>query len=69
MSEDYFQSAQRQAEHRRAQLRLSRIRNALSRLDQGEFGYCCECGEEISHHRLESEPTEVFCHQCRKKAA
>src|SRR4030095_4730314 len=31
---------------------LNKIEEALRRLDEGTFGYCFECGEEISERRL-----------------
>jgi len=48
---------------RRNQHRL-RIAAALLRMDQGEFGYCTECGEEIPLKRLELDPTVPTCISC-----
>ena len=31
---------------------LQKIEAALLRLDEGEYGYCSECGDEISQQRL-----------------
>ena len=31
---------------------LHKIEEALARLDEGTFGYCFECGDEISERRL-----------------
>src|SRR3990170_5527264 len=44
------------AERRRAAER-QRIDAALKRLDEGEFGYCLSCGEEIAPARLENDPS------------
>jgi DnaK suppressor protein len=48
---------------RRTQSR-ARILAALRRIDEGEFGYCCDCGEEISEKRLELDPTVPTCVSC-----
>ena len=37
---------------------------ALARLEEGEFGYCEECGEEIAARRLELDPTARRCISC-----
>ena len=50
---------------RRGQLR-SRIDAALARLDEGEFGYCAECGEDIPFKRLELDPTVPNCVNCAR---
>ncbi len=43
---------------------LERVRQALARLDQGEYGYCTECGGEISAQRLRALPFAVRCTAC-----
>jgi DnaK suppressor protein len=48
---------------RRSQSR-ARILAALERIAEGEFGYCCECGEEIAEKRLELDPTTPTCVNC-----
>ncbi len=50
---------------RRAQMR-QRITAALARLDEGEFGYCLGCGEDIAIKRLELDPTVSTCISCAK---
>ena len=58
------QQAMAKAAHgRRAQSR-ARIQAALARIDEGEFGYCTECGEEIPIKRLELDPTVPTCVSC-----
>ncbi len=37
---------------------------ALLRLDEGEFGYCDECGEDIAPKRLAFDPSVVKCINC-----
>ncbi len=45
-----------------AEIRM--IRAALDRIDQGEYGYCVECGEPISEERLEIVPHAAKCARC-----
>ena len=42
----------------------TRVAAALRRLDEGEFGYCTECGDEISPARLDLDPTLPRCVSC-----
>ena len=48
---------------RRENLRL-RIAASLQRLDDGEFGICQNCGEDIPPKRLELDPTAPLCVNC-----
>jgi len=50
-------------EHLR-QVRVRAINAALQRIDNGEFGYCTICGEEIAQQRLEFDPAIAFCISC-----
>lgn len=50
---------------RRNQTRL-RISTALSRLDDGEYGYCVGCGDEIATGRLEFDPAIPSCVSCAR---
>ena len=43
---------------------LAKIDEALNRLDEGEYGYCFECGEEIAERRLRALPFAVRCKDC-----
>lgn len=45
---------------------LSRIGDALSRLEQGDYGYCFECGAEIAEKRLRALPFAVRCKDCEE---
>ncbi len=45
---------------------LSRIDEALNRLEDGTFGYCFECGEEIAERRLRALPFAVRCKDCEE---
>ena len=37
------------------------------RLEDGTFGICEECGEEISDQRLEARPIATLCIKCKQK--
>jgi len=45
---------------------LTKIGEALSRLEEGTFGYCFECGDEISERRLRALPFAVRCKDCEE---
>ena len=48
----------------RRQQDLKKVEAALKRLDDGEYGYCLECGDEIATGRLESDPAAPLCAGC-----
>jgi DnaK suppressor protein len=45
---------------------LSKIVDALARLEQGTYGNCFECGEEIAEKRLRALPFAVRCKECEE---
>ncbi|HXH07040.1 MAG TPA: TraR/DksA family transcriptional regulator [Vicinamibacterales bacterium] len=45
---------------------LGRIDEALARLEEGSYGYCFECGAEISERRLRALPFAVRCKDCEE---
>jgi DnaK suppressor protein len=53
---------------RRRRLKLLQIDAALKRLDDGEFGFCQECGQEIAPARLEIDPTVLLCISCAEQS-
>ena len=46
--------------------REKRIAAALRRIDDGEFGHCLDCGEDIGRKRLDLDPTLPNCVSCAK---
>ena len=46
---------------------LNKINEALARLEEGTYGYCFECGEEISERRLRALPFAVRCKDCEEE--
>ena len=45
---------------------LNRIDAALRRLDEGAYGNCFECGDEIAEARLRALPFAVRCKDCEE---
>jgi DnaK suppressor protein len=45
---------------------LQRIREALVRLDAGEYGFCAECEAEIADKRLQALPFAARCTPCEQ---
>ena len=44
---------------------LSKIQEALERIDRDDYGYCEACGVEIGIRRLEARPTATLCIDCK----
>jgi DnaK suppressor protein len=45
---------------------LNKINDALARLEQGDYGNCFDCGEEIAEKRLRALPFAVRCKDCEE---
>jgi DnaK suppressor protein len=45
---------------------LNKINEALTRLEEGRYGLCYECGDEISEARLRALPFAVRCKDCEE---
>ena len=43
---------------------LNKVNEALRRLDEGTYGNCFECGQEIAQPRLKALPFAVRCKDC-----
>lgn len=48
---------------------IVRIRAALQRIRDGEYGYCGRCGEDISAERLNVLPDTPLCRNCANTVA
>jgi DnaK suppressor protein len=46
---------------------LSKIDEALGRMDEGSFGTCMDCEEPIEPRRLEARPVSTLCIACKEK--
>ena len=54
---------------RRRKLELQRIEASLKRIEEGDYGYCVACGEQIPLRRLELDPTLPTCVNCANAGA
>lgn len=46
---------------------LQKIDEAMARIDDGTFGSCEECEEDIEIRRLEARPVSTLCVACKEK--
>ena len=71
-----FSDAGQQAEERSevlaaiegARHRVHQIDEALARMDEGTYGECANCGQQIPEARLEVRPLSVLCVECAAKS-
>jgi RNA polymerase-binding protein DksA len=45
---------------------LRDVESALKRMDEGKYGICSYCKQEIDERRLRARPTSSSCIQCKK---
>jgi DnaK suppressor protein len=50
----------------RESLYLKKVDEALKRIEDGTFGECDACGEDIEKRRLEARPTATLCVSCKE---
>ncbi len=50
-----------------AKATLKKLENALTMIDDPDFGYCYECEEPIPFARLMIMPESVYCVKCAEK--
>lgn len=46
---------------------LNKVNQALARMEQGEYPYCENCGEEIGDRRLRARPVATLCIECKEE--
>jgi DnaK suppressor protein len=46
---------------------LKKIDSALARIDDGNYGYCEETGDEIGLRRLEARPVATLCVEAQER--
>lgn len=46
---------------------IKKIKKALERIENGTFGICETCGEEITVKRLKARPVTSQCIECKSK--
>jgi len=47
---------------------VGKVKEALARIDDGSYGICEICGEDIQDKRLEVRPVTTCCIECKKEA-
>ena len=46
---------------------LAKVDSALRKIDQGSFGECVNCGEDIGVKRLKARPVAELCIECKSE--
>ena len=49
---------------RQREANLTRLERALKLIDDGEYGTCPRCEDDIAPKRLEAMPDAIFCFDC-----
>jgi RNA polymerase-binding transcription factor DksA len=49
------------------QRQRTQVLAALSRLDDGNYGQCVDCGDAVAEGRLEARPEAARCVRCQSK--
>lgn len=52
------------AKHARRGQEIQRVTAAIRRLDDGSYGECLKCGDEIAENRLRADPAIPLCIGC-----
>ena len=63
-----FEQAKELALHQNARQLLAQVTDALDRFDQGSYGICEQCREDIDPARLEALPYATLCLRCQRQA-
>jgi RNA polymerase-binding protein DksA len=62
-----FEQAKELALHQNAKQVLAQVTYALDRFEQGTYGSCDRCGEEIDPARLKALPYATLCLHCQQR--
>jgi DnaK suppressor protein len=46
---------------------IAKIKEALEKVEDGSYGICEECGEDISEKRLKARPVAAVCIDCKRE--
>ncbi|PHS78422.1 MAG: molecular chaperone DnaK [Rhodospirillaceae bacterium] len=52
---------------RRREIEFNRVKAALKRIENGEYGYCVACDEKIGTKRLDMNPAVPTCIDCASR--
>lgn len=61
-----MQQEMAKAAHVRREVELSRLKQAIERLQTEDYGYCLNCDEEIGKARIENDPAVTLCISCAR---
>ena len=51
----------------RERMLIKKIKNSLVDIENGDYGICEDCGEDISIQRLKARPVTSLCINCKTK--
>ena len=51
----------------REKMLIEKLKEALEKIENGRYGICEECGEDISEGRLEARPVTTLCIECKNR--
>ena len=51
----------------RESMLIKKIKNSLEDIENGDYGICEDCGEDISIQRLKARPVTSLCINCKTK--
>ena len=46
---------------------IAKIKEALERIEEGSYGICDDCEEDISEKRLKARPVTTLCIECKTR--
>lgn len=46
---------------------LNKIKEAIERIDNGTYGVCDDCGDDIAVERLDARPVTTYCIDCKTR--
>jgi len=46
---------------------IKKVQEALQRIEDGTYGVCSECGEDIGANRLKARPVTTQCIHCKSR--
>jgi len=47
-----------------AKIEIQQLSNAITRIDNGDYGICETCGKDIAKQRLQVQPSAIKCIMC-----